>query len=287
MPLSAPVDGFRLAYERAGSGPPVVLLHGWPGARQDYREVLPHVAEHADVVLPDLRGFGESDRHERPPREAYSAEAQAASVLGLIRELELDRPVLVGYDIGSRIARAIAIAEPNLVRALVQSPPLPGAGDRILTQDGLREFWYQPFHRLPMAHELIDGDGAAVRTYLSHFWQHWSAPGWSLPAERFDELVELYARPGAFTASIAWYRAGSGAVSQSAAERAPAPEDRLQVPTMVLWGEHEPLFPVAWSDRLGEFYADVELEVLDGVGHFAPVEAPAAVAAATVRVLRR
>ena len=142
MQRSAPVDGFELAYERAGSGPPVVLLHGWPGARHDYREVLPRLAGHADVILPDFRGFGDSDRHDRPPREAYSANAQAASVLGLIRELDLDGPVLVGYDIGSRIAQRIARDTPDVPRALILSPPLPGAGDRILTQDGMREFWY-------------------------------------------------------------------------------------------------------------------------------------------------
>jgi pimeloyl-ACP methyl ester carboxylesterase len=287
MPRSAPVDGFSLAYERAGTGPPAVLLHGWPGTRQDYRDVVPVLAQHADVVLPDLRGFGESDRHERPPNEAYSAAAQAASVLGLIRELELDRPVLVGYDVGSRIAQAIAREHPDASRALVLSPPLPGAGDRILTQGGLREFWYQLFHRLPLSHELIDGDPDAVRAYLRHFWEHWSAPGWELPAGRFDELVALYARPGAFAASIAWYRAGSGAVAQSAAERPPAPDARVTVPTTVLWGEHEPLFPVAWSDRIGEFFADFELHVLEGVGHFAPAEAPQAVAEATALALRR
>ena len=285
MRRSAPVDGFELAYERAGSGPPVVLLHGWPGVRHDYREVLPRLADHADVVLPDLRGFGDSDRHDRPPREAYSAEAQAASVLGLIRELGLDRPVLVGYDIGSRIAQRIARDTPDAVRALVLSPPLPGAGDRILTQDGMREFWYQPFHRLPLSDRLIDGDPGAVRADLGHFWEHWSAPGWSLPADRFDELVALYSRPGAFRASIAWYRAGSGAVAQSAAEQPPA--ERVQTPITVLWGEHEALFPVAWADRLGAFFADFEVDVLEGVGHFAPVEAPAAVADATVRALRR
>lgn len=285
MRRSAPVDGFELAYERAGSGPPAVLLHGWPGARHDYREVLSRLAERADVVLPDLRGFGDSDRHDRPPREAYSAEAQAASVLGLIRELDLDRPALVGYDIGSRIAQRIARDTPDAVRALVLSPPLPGAGDRILTQDGMREFWYQPFHRLALSEQLIDGDPDAVRAYLGHFWEHWSAPGWSLAADRFDELVALYSRPGAFRASIAWYRAGSGAVAQSAAEQPPA--ERGQTPTTVLWGEHEGLFPVAWADRLGEFFADFEVEVLEGVGHFAPAEAPAAVADATVRALRR
>jgi pimeloyl-ACP methyl ester carboxylesterase len=54
-----------------------------------------------------------------------------------------------------------------------------------------------------------------------------------------------------------------------------------------MWGEHEPLLPVAWSDRLGEFFADFELEDLPGVGHFTPLEAPERVAEATVRGLRR
>ena len=105
MPHSSPIDGFSLAYDRAGDGPAAVLLHGWPGWRADYRDVVPLLSPHADVVVPDLRGFGESDRHDRPPKEAYSAEAQAASVLGLIEELGLDRPVLFGYDVGCRVAR--------------------------------------------------------------------------------------------------------------------------------------------------------------------------------------
>jgi pimeloyl-ACP methyl ester carboxylesterase len=282
MPRSAPVDGFSLAYDRAGSGPAVVLLHGWPGWRADYRDVVPLLSEHADVVVPDLRGFGDSDRHDRPPAEAYSADAQATSVLGLIKELGLERPVLVGYDVGSRVARTLATARPEMLRALVLAPPLPGVGERILRSD---EFWYQPFHRLGLAEELIDGNADAVRAYLGHFWEHWSAPGWTLAPERFEEIVALYARPGAFTSSIAWYRSGSSGVQTALAERPPA--ERLAVPTTVLWPEHEPLYPPAWSDRLGEFFADFELHELPGVGHFAPVEAPAAIAEATVRALRR
>ena len=70
-------------------------------------------------------------------------------------------------------------------------------------------------------------------------------------------------------------------------ERTPAPEDRIAVPTTVLWPEHDPLFPLAWSDRIGEFFSDFELVVLDGVGHFSPLEAPDRIAAATARALRR
>jgi pimeloyl-ACP methyl ester carboxylesterase len=76
-------------------------------------------------------------------------------------------------------------------------------------------------------------------------------------------------------------------VATALAERPPAADDRATTPTTVLWPELEPLYPPAWSDRLGQFYADFELELLPGVGHFVPLEAPEAVAEATVRALRR
>jgi pimeloyl-ACP methyl ester carboxylesterase len=280
MPRSRPVDGFTIEYDRAGSGPAVVLLHGWPGSRADQREVSALLRDDAEVVVPDLRGFGGSDRHDRDPAEAYSVDAQADSVCALIDDLELERPVLSGYDVGSRVAQTVARRRPDDVRALVLSPPLPGFGERVLEPQAQREFWYQSFHQLPLAERLIDGDASAVRAYLEHFWTHWSAPDWAPDPAALDALAALYARPGAFRASIGWYRAGAGAVARALAERPPAPLDRLAVPTTVLWPEHDPLFPAAWSDRLDAFFADVDLRVLDGVGHFVPLEAPAAVAGA-------
>ena len=280
MERSRPVDGFRLAYERAGSGPPVVLLHGWPGDRTDYEAVVPLLAPDFEVVVPDLRGFGASDKHPEPPAEAYSAAAQARSVVGLIDELGLERPLIAGYDIGSRIAQAIARDAPDRVRALVVSPPLPGAGERVLSPDAMREFWYQAFHQLSLIEEVLDGDRAAVRAYLAHFWRHWSGPGFEPGDERLDRLADAYGEPGAMTASIGWYRAGSGMVASSLAETEPEPEDRVATPTTILWQEHDPLFPRAWSDRLDAFFSAVELVELDGAGHFTPVEAPEAFAAA-------
>src|SRR4051794_7166031 len=106
MPRSTPVDGFSLAYDRHGAGAPVILLHGWPGDRRDWREVAPRLE--ADVIVPDLRGFGDSDKHPADPTEQYSAAGQARSVIGLIDELGLEPPVVCGYDAGSRIAQAIA-----------------------------------------------------------------------------------------------------------------------------------------------------------------------------------
>jgi pimeloyl-ACP methyl ester carboxylesterase len=282
MPESQPVDGFRLAYDRHGSGPPVVLLHGWPGLRSDQSEVARVLEGEADVIVPDLRGFGESydPANAGAPLEAYTGEGQAASVLGLIDELGLEQPVISGYDIGSRVAQSIARKRPDNVKALVLAPPVSGVGERVLSVDAQREFWYQTFHRLPLSEQLIDGDEQAVRTYLTHFWEHWSAPGWSPPQEMFDSVVAAYARPGAFTASVSWYRAGAGTVVKALAEKTPAPEDRIAVPTTILWPEHDPLFPLEWSDRISEFFAHADLRQLPGVGHFTPLEAPDQIAAA-------
>jgi pimeloyl-ACP methyl ester carboxylesterase len=279
VPFTSPVDGFRLAYDRTGGGPPVVLLHGWPGERGDYRLVAPALAQVADVVVPDLRGFGESDRPAAGPDE-YAGAAQARSVLGLIEELDLQQVVLAGYDIGSRIAQVVAREAPERVRALVIAPPVPGAGRRLLDPAVLQEFWYQNFHRLELAERLLDGRRDAVRSYLQHFWTHWSGPAFTPADADLDRLADAYGRPGAFTSSIGWYRAGSGILARGLQEQTPDPADRLRTPTHVLWPAHDPLFPSAWSDRLGEFFADVTLTPLPEAGHFVPLEAPEQFAAA-------
>ena len=243
--MSDATDGFRLAYDRYGQGPAVVLLHGWPGDRGDYRALVPRLTG-LDVVVPDLRGFGESDKHRLDPAAAYSATAQARSVVALIEDLGLHDVVIAGCDIGSRI----------------------------LDADAQREFWYQSFHQLALAEQLIDGQRDAVRAYLAYFWSHWSGPSFELAAADLDRLVERYAAPGSFTASIGWYRAGAGSVARSLAEQPPPPAGRVHVPTTVLWPGHDPLFPTAWSDRLADFFDEVRLRLMPSAGHFSPLEAP-------------
>jgi pimeloyl-ACP methyl ester carboxylesterase len=262
----------RLVHNRAGAGPPVVLLHGWPGDRTDWRAVRPRL-DGVEAIVPDLLGFGETGT-----AEDCSAPAQAAAVLELIDGLE---PVVIGgYDVGSRVAQAIAREAPERVHALVLAPPLPGARERVLTPDAQREFWYQAFHRLPLAERLIDGDRDAVRAYLTHFWEHWSGPGFALEESALDHLLDVYSRPGAFTASIEWYRVGSGTVAMALAET----PFTIETPTTVLWPEHDPLFPPAWSDRVGGFFPHATVEQLPGIGHFTPLEAPDAFAAALMHV---
>lgn len=287
MRRSAPVDGFRLAFDHRGGGAgAVVLLHGWPGDRTDWRSVVPLLPDDVEVVVPDLRGFGKSDKHRRDPDGHYDADAQARSVMGLLDELGLDRPVVAGYDIGSRIAQALARRRPDAVRALVLSPPLPGAGDRILSPQIVHELWYYGFHRSGAAQLLLDGDRERVRAYLQDRWEHWSGPDFHLTAAELDHLVDVYGPPGALAASVAWYRAGAGLVASSVAETAPEPADRLGIPVRVLWQQLDPTFPRTFADRLDDFFADVRVTFADGVGHFTPLEAPGPMADLITEALR-
>jgi pimeloyl-ACP methyl ester carboxylesterase len=279
MRLRAAVDGFRTAYddhgaERSAGADAIVLLHGWPGDRHDFRGVVALLTGRARLVVPDLRGFGGTEGPSAAEPAEYAAPGQARSVVALIEQLSLGPVVLAGYDVGSRVAQAVAQARPDLVRALIVSPPLPGAGSRVLTPAAQAEFWYQPFHQLRLAEQLLDGSRAAVRAYLGHFWSHWSGPDFVPDDAELDRLADGYARPGAFVRSINWYRAGAGMVARSLAEQTPPPSARLTTPTTALWPEHDPLFPPEWSDRLGDFFADIDVRHLPGVGHFTPLEAP-------------
>jgi pimeloyl-ACP methyl ester carboxylesterase len=278
------VGGIELAYDRAGAGVATVLLHGWPGDRTEYAAVV-RCLPMCDVVVPDLLGFGASFRPDRDSSASYGVDAQARAVIGLIEGLGLDRPIVGGHDIGSRVAVAVVRQRPDLVRALVLTPPLPGMGERILSPVAQQEFWYLSFNQLPLASELIDGRPEAVRAFLRHFWTHWAGPRFSVDEAQFEHLVSAYAAPGAFRASLGWYRASAGALARVVAERPPSPKDRIAVPTTVLWPDHDPLFPYAWSDRLDQYFAELRLRELADVGHFVPLEGPrefaAAVAAAS------
>jgi pimeloyl-ACP methyl ester carboxylesterase len=237
----------------------VVLLHGWPGAPSDFDAVLPLLDADLPVVVPDLFAGRHADA---------SADAFAERVLALIGAHGIERPVIAGYDIGSRIAQAIARRAPEAVGSLVVTPGYPGLGDRPFAPERASEVWYLHFHRLPVADAMLDGNHEAVAAYLEYLWTHWAAEPGLADRAAFAELVGRYAAPGAMAASLGWYRQNRGYAAESP----------VHVPTTVLWGTADPLFPVAWADALGDWFSDHELRVLPGIGHFVPLEAPGAFA---------
>jgi pimeloyl-ACP methyl ester carboxylesterase len=209
-------------------------------------------------------------------------------VLALLDHLGMGRVVVAGYDIGSRVAQTLARLVPDRVQALVLAAPVyPGFGTRPLNPESQRERWYQHFHQLPQAGAIIGHDRETVRLYLSYFYDHWLGNKQALRPAEFEAIVATYAQPGAASASIAWYRAGggSGQLALAAAVGA-APPPPITQPTYVLWGELETVLPAAWADRLEEHFTQlVGVEVLAGIGHFVPFEAPGAFVEAIRRML--
>jgi pimeloyl-ACP methyl ester carboxylesterase len=280
-------DGLELHYVHWGGGSPrVLLLHGWPGFWYDWRRVLPPLAAVTTAIAPDFRGFGASAKPDWPVEQAYSADAQARNVLALLDQLGVQRAVLAGYDIGARVAQRLAQLAPERVEALVLAAPVyPGYGTRPLEPAAQAERWYRHFHQLPQAEALIGHDRETVRLYLSHFYDHWLANKQALRPAEFAEIVTAYAQPDAVRGSIAWYRANSGSAQVALAASTGRPEP-ITPPTQVLWGEADPILLPAWADRLGETFTHLlGVQILPGIGHFVPFEAPEAFVAAIQTVL--
>jgi pimeloyl-ACP methyl ester carboxylesterase len=278
-------DGVSLHYVLHGRGRTVLLLHGWPGFWYDWRHVIPRLPVfEAAVVAPDFRGFGDSDRPDLPPTAGYTPEVFARDLLALLDQMGAQQVVIGAYDIGAEVAQVLARLAPDRVRALALfNPPYPGIGDRSLTPDAQHERWYQHFHAVPTAEEIIGYGPDTVRAYLGHFYEHWMGRKQALRPAEFDAIVSFYARPGAVQGSIAYHRA---LAATQRWEALASPTDKIVQPTIVLWGDADPVMPVAWGDRLEEYFEHLTLKILPGVGHFVPIEAPDEAAAAILSALR-
>ena len=131
--------------------------------------------------------------------------------------------MLGGYDVGSGVAHELARTQPEIVRAMVLGPPLPGIGSRSLSAASQREFWYQCLHHTELVEQLIDGRPEQVRSYLRHIWSRRSGPDFVVTDTDLDDLVDRYGSPGHFCASIAWYRTGPDRTRTTSARPRPIP----------------------------------------------------------------
>ncbi|WP_204061610.1 alpha/beta fold hydrolase [Microbispora corallina] len=275
MPFSKPTNGFRLHYLRSGEGPPVVLVHGSPGDNKEYSKLLPLLTPSADVVVPDLRGFGRSDKHLKDVGNAYALSGQVDGVIALIDELGVSNAVLCGYDIGSFTVQTIAVKRPDLAKSLVIAPPAMGVGRRILEEKAVNAFLHAILYKTTLVEDLIDGKPDAVRAVLKESLRNWSAPGSEVVDELLDHLTENHSAPGAFVAGIMWFRFPEGnPITYYANEKKLEPADRFSKPITILWPDKDPLFPQEWSDNLSDFYGDFTLHLMKNAGHFSPLEAP-------------
>jgi pimeloyl-ACP methyl ester carboxylesterase len=261
-------NGAAFHVARTGSGKPLLLLHGWPEFWLTWEPVMTRLAGRYSLIAPDLRGFGDSDK----PDGAYGPDQHTSDMLALMDALGIERFGVVGHDVGGAVMQPLARAAPDRLAGLFFFDFVyPGIGPRMGTPDRLNHIWYQSFHQMEMAPALVGATRESCRTYVGHFLKSWSHR-----KDAFDDVLEAFAdnffKPGNLTGGFAHYRAShAGRVKMMQGEAPALPP--IAVPTCVRWAEHDPLFPYAWTDRMGETFSNLDLAMFDGVGHFPHREA--------------
>lgn len=269
-------NGARFHYARMGppGAPKLVLLHGWPEFWLTWRRNLPVLAERYDVIVPDIRGFGESRSLDRPADAPLPPEQVSDDLAALLDALGIARIGLVAHDVGATCAQAFARAHPDhLVGLFTFNCPHHGIGRRWASADAIPECWYQYFHQTPVAARLVGRDRHSCRDYLRFILGHWSHN-----PDTFDDDLDLWVdnflQPGVLEGGFAWYN-GVDAARRRLISDGPPDLPRLTCPTRVLWGRSDKVLRPDWTDTLGMVFADLRaVDVVDGAGHFVHYEVP-------------
>jgi pimeloyl-ACP methyl ester carboxylesterase len=271
---TAVVDGVTIAYKVAGTGPVVVLLHGYAQTSHMWLPLMPKLAETHTVIAPDLRGAGGS---QRTPG-GYDKKTMAAEIRALVRQLGHTQPVqVVGHDIGLMVAYAYAAQYPSEVSKIaLMDAFLPGIGDWQSVWL-MRDLWHFHFHgTTPEA--LVKG---RERTYLEHFWNDFAAdPAHSVSEADRQVYAAAYARDNGVRATFQYF----SNFEQDAKDFAALAQAKLPMPMLVLTGEK----------ASGQFLIDqgrmvatnVTGTVVKGSGHWLIDEAPEQVIPALLAFLR-
>jgi pimeloyl-ACP methyl ester carboxylesterase len=267
--LTVRANGAAFHVARTGKGPPLLLLHGWPEFWLTWEPVMLRLADRFTLIAPDLRGFGGSDK----PAGPFGPADHAADMLALLDALGIGRAGIVGHDVGGAVMQPLARKAPDRLAGLFFFDFVyPGIGSRMAEPDRLNEIWYQSFHQMAMAELLVGATRQSCQAYIAHFLRHWAHR-----KDAFDDVLDAFTdnflKPGNLAGGFAHYRAahaGRIAMMKGEAPRLPP----ITVPCCVRWAEHDPLFPYAWTDRLGETFADLDLAPFSGVGHFPHREDP-------------
>ncbi|WP_276259947.1 alpha/beta fold hydrolase [Haloglomus litoreum] len=250
------------SYLTGGEGPTLVFLHGIPGSALTWAPVAGRLADAYHVVVPDLRGFGQSE-----PADDYYLEGQAQAVRDLLDTLDIDSFSLVTHDFGGPVGltmlrlfpdlemRGLVVSDTNLFTDTYVPPPLRVAGVPVL---GRLVFTAMVGNRLGL--RLLHRAATKRRDTVP-----WSAFQRHLTPSGITTTRRIFQR------SLADLEGNYGPIERSLPE--------VAVPTLVLWGDSDPFFGVDVGERTAAAL-DGMLTVYERTGHFVPEERPAAVAAA-------
>lgn len=245
------LDSVRIAFDKAGSGEPVLFLHGFPHSRAIWEPQLSGLACNVCCIAPDLRGFGESEA-----RGPYTIEQYADDAAALLEAEGATRAVVVGLSMGGYIALAMWQRHPERIKGLVLADTRANADDALARE--------RRMHLMELARR--EGSAAVAEVLLPSM----VAPG---TRARHPELVESLRRIMA-AAPVAGV---CGALEAMLARPdATALLPRIAVPVLVVVGEEDSITPPSEALRMATALPRGRLEVISGAGHVSAYERPAA-----------
>lgn len=276
------------AYEEHGDagGRDVVLLHGFPYAPRAYDAVVPILASQGlRVIVPYLRGFGPTRFLDANTLRSGEQAALGTDLIEMIEALDLDSPVLAGYDWGGRAACVAAAVRPDLVRGLVTGggynifgapnpQPLPPEIEHVL--------WYQYYLHTERGRAMLETNRHGFCKLL---WKLWS-PKWCFDDAAFAQSAEAFDNPDFVDVVLHSYRHRAGLVAgdpslQQLASRLEQDQPAISVPTIALYGDAG-LLPPNTNHQRNRFTGIWESRIVADAGHNIPQEAPEAFAAAVL-----
>jgi len=245
-----------------GSGPAVVLIHGFGDTGDMWAPLAAALAKDHRVVVPDLRGMGLSSK----PAGGYEKKNQAGDIRALLDKLGIDQADIVGHDIGTMVAYAYAARYPDkTTRLIVMDAPVPGVGpwDQIVRWPALWHFDFGGKDAL----RLVKG---RERIYLDRFWNDFAADPKKIDEGTRAHYARLYAAPGAMQASFAQFQS----IRKDAEDNAESAKTRLTMPVLAIGGEKS--FGAMEAVVMRSAATNVKELVVTGSGHWLMEEAPAA-----------
>jgi microsomal epoxide hydrolase len=290
------ISGITLSVHDAGSGPAVVLCHGFPELAYSWRHQIPALAEAGfRAIAPDQRGYGESDRPE--PIEAYDLEHLAADLESLLDALEIERAVFAGHDWGGFVAWAMPILYPERTAGVigVNTPYVPFPTTEVLRaafgqDERLYILWFQ---KPGVAEGVLDRNPRLVFEKLMRrgvpreqtMAQVAETAGDANPFRRLEELetlgpdlltpdeLDYYTRAyekGGFRGGINWYRN----IDRNK-ERCPEVGTRkLDLPCLMVTAEWDVALPPEMAAGMPSLCSDLETHMIEGCGHWTQQEKP-------------
>lgn len=264
-------EGVRLHVARSGSGPAVVLLHGFPEFWYSWRHQIPALVDAGfSVVAPDLRGYNLSDKP--PGRGSYRLEHLVRDVAAIARSTGQKRVHVVGHDWGGILAWTFASQHRDLVDRLVimNAPHLGRFSEVVRRPPQIFRSWYLLLFQFPRIPERA----IAARNYaaIRSLFRDKPAVEGAFSRDDIARYVEAISRPGALTAALNYYRAlrlpGASRIGRRA---------RTDAETLVIWGEQDPALTIGLLDGLERYAPRLRVHRIPHAGHWIQSEAPAEV----------